>query len=106
MKPAMLPVELLDKQPRRVDQLQPGESGYIVFTDLTVNHRRECFVEAKAELRTPGFSTIETRRDEKGLHVTIPSDLTYRPRNIDWLSRLGLLPVASVTVGPSRLANK
>jgi hypothetical protein len=102
MKPARLPPELLDKQPRRLKQLQPGETGYIVFTHLTVNLRAECFVQAKAQLRAADFSTIEVRRDEKGLHVVIPADLTYLPRKVDWLSQLGLLPVASVTVGPSR----
>jgi hypothetical protein len=106
MKPAILPMELLDKQPRHVRQLRPGETGYIVFTDLTVNRRLECFVAAKAQLRDKGFSNIEVRRDEKGFHVVIPSDLTYLPRRIDWLTRLGLVPVASVTAGPSRLTNK
>jgi hypothetical protein len=102
MKPARLPTELLGKQPRRVKQLHPGETGYIVFTDLIVNRRAECFVEARARLRDADFSSIEVRRDEEGLHVVIPSDLTYLPRKVDWFSRLGLLPVASVTVVPSR----
>src|SRR5580704_3017728 len=103
MKPAKLPPELVDQQQRRVKQLQPGETGYVLFTDLTVNGRQECFLEAKARLCDSNISTIEVRRDEQGFHIVIPADLTYRPRKIDWLSRLTLLPVASVTVGPSRL---
>jgi hypothetical protein len=98
MTAAKLPPELMDKQPRQVSQLQPGETGYVVFTDLRVNHDMKCYLPAKAELRKKGGSTIQVRRDETGYHVTVPSVFTYSPSKSNSTFLLGLVPVASVTV--------
>jgi hypothetical protein len=101
---AKLPDELLDRKPRRVSQLNPGETGQIPFTELRVNPRGQCFIAAKAELCQPQFSTIEVSRDQQGrFHVVVPPYQRYIPRGLFVLYPfgIGLLPVTSVTVAPA-----
>jgi hypothetical protein len=98
MKPAMLPPELLAEPPRYIEQLKPGETGHVRFTEMVVNSNKECFLNTGAELleRNMHFN-LEVRCDENGFHVATPPGFRFKylPRE---LNRTGLLPVSSITV--------
>jgi hypothetical protein len=84
-KAAVLPPELAAGEPRPISQLKPGETGYIVFTEMVVNRNRECFIKAGTRLTEQnGYYTLEVRRDQDGYHVVIPPGFhaKYTPRDL------------------------
>ena len=107
MESATLPAQMIEPARRRIRDLRRGESGYVIFTSLRANDRGECFLDTSEWLRKDdSFQTLQLRRDEKGFHVVVPSDLqvlrlkpSYRIAFFFSLAR-----VASVTIGHSRIA--
>lgn len=104
MNVASLPPEMFDDRPHRtIEDLAPGESGHVLFTEMCVNSARECFLITKTELQPEdNFEMIAVRRDETGFHVTVPSDITYQPR--EPFRGASYHPVASLTMGPPTIA--
>lgn len=97
MKAAKLPPELLAPVPRRLIELEEGETGHIVFTAMQVDQDGECFLDPETPLREKtGFNKIEVRHDNEGFHVVVSDpDIKYKPGMVD--PRQGRIPVASVT---------
>lgn len=101
MKAAKLPPELLAPVPRRLIELEDGETSHVVFTAMQVDTFGECFLDPETNLREKrGINIIEVRRDAEGFHVVVyDPDIKYQPRRLD--SRDTRIPVASVTFRPA-----
>ena len=96
-----LPDKLLAPKPRLLAELDRGEMGYVVFTELFVLPDRSCFLNLGAQLRSKNASAVQVRRaDDGGFHAVVPSDTTYEPGKLRPRSDLNLVPVASITIGP------
>jgi hypothetical protein len=105
MESATLPVQMIEPERRRIRDLRRGESGYVIFTALRANDRGECFLDTSDWLRKgDGFETLQVRRDEKGFHVVVPSDLQVLrlKRGYRIAFFFSSARVASVTVGGAR----
>jgi hypothetical protein len=98
MSPAKLPSELLEPIPRRIRDLQPGETGLAKFTALRVAANGDCFLRlAEQLLESDTMMTMKVRRDENGLyHVTVQRGTTYAPGSLPPDEKD--VPVASVSV--------
>ncbi len=101
MTPAILPHELTDLEPRTVNDMATGETGYVVFTALIVFPDRTCFLSLGAELRRRrNIDTIRVFRSEDGFRVTVPHGIAYRPGFMTGAGSGALGPVASVEIVP------
>ena len=92
--PAKLADALLAPLPRRVIDLQTGESIYVIYAALQVDEERNCYIESNAEDVGPRDWAIKVERREDGYHIQALAGQKYVAKK---LSTGGLLPVASIT---------
>jgi hypothetical protein len=103
IKPALLPLELIRREPRKLHNILPGESVYIPLVHFAVKEDRTCFVDLEAELCDKRRSTVRVTKGPDGnFSVEIASDLTFKPGESLLLAKSRdmerLAPVSSITV--------
>lgn len=81
---AQMPEKYIEAKPRRFEELQVGESGYLLFTTVFVDEERRVFVsDFRPELQKRGMSTVGVRREADGFVLIVPRDdktpFTWRP---------------------------
>src|SRR5580698_9988787 len=101
MNAAILPDELISPDPRHLADVVNGETVFMSFVELVVKSNRTCYFNLNAELREKSLKSTITvlKTDDGGFHVTVPSDVTFKPGGRPAMENLGnLVPVASITV--------
>jgi hypothetical protein len=73
--PAKLPPELISPLPRHLRDLQIGEMGYVVFTEMKVDAEGYCYLNPDAELSERTKTTIQVTREPEGFRVTVPDSI-------------------------------
>jgi len=98
--PIKLPTDLVKPPERYVSDLQPGEQGWINWTDLEVDDDLSCYVSEKAKLIpvTKGAALwfLQVTRQAGGLVVTIQNlpgeiKLSWKPHTLS--DKSNLVPV-------------
>jgi predicted transcriptional regulator len=91
---AKIPDNLIDPQPRRLSELQIGETAYIWTLNMRVTDAGECFLDTQAEITTRGPGAIRVDRRVDGFHVVVIA------RGTKWrtlvFAKEKLVPVASI----------
>ena len=70
-KPAKLPQSLIEPQPRRLSELQVGESAHTWSRNMAITDEGECYLDPESAIKNRGFSTLKVDRLEDGYHVTV-----------------------------------
>jgi hypothetical protein len=91
---AKLPDNLIEPPPRRLSELQVGETAYVSARHMGVTEGGECFLDTQAEITERNFGTIKVDRREDGYHVTVIAKGTKWRRHI--LTKERPVPVASI----------
>ena len=98
---SMLPAELYAPIPRKLTDLQVGETSYLDFSALHVNHSGRCFLRPGANLvEKDSLFPIQVERKPDGYHVTIikRDKAAGTPRWSPGEVSADYYPVASVTL--------
>jgi Mlc titration factor MtfA (ptsG expression regulator) len=69
--PVNLPEHLFKTKPRKLSDLQLGESAHTWADNMTVTSAGECFLNPYALVNKRGFLTIQVDRRGDGFHVVI-----------------------------------
>ena len=72
MTPVELPDDLIRKPNNFLRDLKPGESAWINWLDMVVDHDRRCFLKPEARIREQSPVTIRATCTEAGFEVLIP----------------------------------
>ncbi len=73
-KAALMPVDHLQPEPRKLRELLVGESAYTSWTNISVNPRGAAFVDLSNGSKVsegPGLYTVEVRREVGGWTVRL-----------------------------------
>jgi hypothetical protein len=91
---AKLPAELMTPMPRRLRDVQIGETVYVYGHDMQVDKEGHCYLSPSSQLVARGPFAIEVVQRSDGFHVTVISkETTWMPGTgafSDWF------PVATI----------
>ena len=75
MEPARLNPEFIKKPETCLEDLKPGESGWVFWNEMAVDAECRCYIDPKAQLTQLTLSMICVSRSDAGFEVLIPASL-------------------------------
>jgi len=107
IEPAILPPQFIAKPKVPLEALKPGESGWVVFTDMAIDNGHRAYIDPQASIQGKGRNRILVTRTDAGFEVFIQdTDLDwepgwYNPRQWDKYERY--VPVVKITHEPQEI---
>jgi len=83
-EPAKLPSQFITKPEVHLEDLKPGESGWVVFTEMQIDSECHAYIDPKAKIVQKGVNRIPVTRTDAGFEVFIPDPtLDCKPGGYD-----------------------
>lgn len=75
-KAVKMPEEYIQTKPRRFEELQVGETGYMLFTSVRLDEQRRTFINDLSPelLDRKGINRVGIRREADGFVLILPRD--------------------------------
>src|SRR5262245_42450146 len=73
MDPVRLPEQFVKKPLVLLDDLQPGESGWVEFSAMAIDAEHRCYIDPTAKTGERSGVTIRVTRTDAGFEVWIPA---------------------------------
>jgi hypothetical protein len=77
-EPAKLSPQFIRKPETRLEDLKPGESAWVLFTEMVVDSEDRCYIDSEAVVRENDLGALRATRTEVGFEVLIPARCTWR----------------------------
>ena len=83
-EPAKLPPQFITKPEVCLEDLKPGESGWVTFTEMVIDSESRAYINPHAKIRQKGVNRIQVTRTDAGFEVFIPDPkLDWKPGGYD-----------------------
>jgi hypothetical protein len=77
-EPAKLSPEFIRKPEVHLEDLKPGESAWVLFTEMAVDSKYRCYINPQAIVRENDLGALRATRTKAGFEVLIPAKCAWR----------------------------
>jgi hypothetical protein len=77
-EPAKLNPQFIKEPEVPLEDLKPGESAWVLFTEMVVDSEYRCYIDPEATTRENDLGALRATRTEAGFEVVIPAKCTWR----------------------------